>query len=349
MALGLGAWMLLSAPEPTPDDDGGTAAVRAGGTDPDSPLDPGTGSQEMPTGPRAVGGFEMGVEHEYTLYGRVFDGTGTITGEVTIDPGTVYPKAWTVTLEPSRVADGSERAITRVIHGEPGQRTFELRDLPMAAYRIHAEAPGMASMAQEVALFKIEGHEHLAGMDNVHATVKLRKVAYVDGAVRTSNGDVADELPIFLVDRMNKDALALATRTDIAGLFRFDTVNSGAWMLHVGDAVRPLVPPIPVSVSGTPMRLDDVTLPPLALLKVLVFDEYGRPFPDVDLVGYLRGSGSGSFRVRSDALGTATVRYLAPGPWRVEALHAVEGQKGKADLALSASDDESTLHEIHIR
>ena len=119
-------------------------------------------------------------------------------------------------------------------------------------------------------------------------------------------------------------------------------------MLQEVDAVRPLVGSIPVVVGLKPIRLDEIVLPPLATLELLVVDEYGRPFPDVELVGYLRGTGSGSFRVQSDAVGRASIRYLAPGPWRVEAKYEPEGQTGKVDIALTVNDSE-TVHEVHIR
>ena len=96
--------------------------------------------------------------------------------------------------------------------------------------------------------------------------------------------------------------------------------------------------PQPVLVQLAPVALDEILLPPLATLEVETTDAYGRPFPDVELVGYLRGSGNGSFRAKTDAYGRATMRYLAPGPWRVNATDKLEGLRCKLDVALLAGE-----------
>ncbi|MEM9382576.1 MAG: carboxypeptidase-like regulatory domain-containing protein [Planctomycetota bacterium] len=297
-------------------------------------------------GPRTVGNLEAGPAGDYSRMERVFDGTGMIFGEVRVAPGTPYPESWTLTLEPSLMAEGRQRAESRVIESEPGQRTFELRDLPMAAYRIRAEADGLASRAQEAFLFRIKGTN--GAIDTVNADILLRPVAWVDGAIRTADGGVGDELPLYLVQRDDPDGRRYEALTNTAGTFRIDQVERGPWLLNVGDPVRPLVPSIPVNVDLSPVRLDDIVLPELATVDMVVVDTYGRPFPDVELVGYLRGTGSGAFRTRSDAVGRARVRYLTPGPWRVEAKYAREGQKGRVDISVPAGDP-GTLHEIHIR
>ena len=55
-------------------------------------------------------------------------------------------------------------------------------------------------------------------------------------------------------------------------------------------------------------------------------------------MGYLRGSGNGSFRAKTDAYGRATMRYLAPGPWRVNATDKLEGLRCKLVVALLAGE-----------
>lgn len=350
VAAGVAAWALLSSPGKG--SDGPSRAVREVETEQgDDPLaNPGDALADELRAPSPVGRVDVGEPGLYAQLGRVFDGAGTIGGTVMVDPGVPYPDQWTVILEPSRVAQGSERAVHQELESEPGQRTFELRDLPMAAYRIRAEAPGMRSMAQEIAMFKIEGNEHLPGIDRVNVTLKLRPVAYVDGAVRTSQGEVADDLPVFLVSRDGDGAGATTLRgtTDSAGIFRFDGVESGAWALHVGREARPLVAPIPVTVAAKAVRMDDVELPELATLRLVVIDELSRPCPDVKLIGYLRGAGSGSFNATTDAVGNAVVRYLTPGPWRIEADDPNDGQTGRTDIALTANDPDARF-EIQIR
>lgn len=298
-------------------------------------------------GPRAVSGLQAGPAGEYASMGRVFDGTGMILGEVQVDAGVPYPERWTLVLEPSKVAPGRDKAVTRRIESEPGQRDFELRDLPMASYRIRVEAEGLAASPQEIALFKVEGYEHMPGVNVVHATLRLVPIASVEGSVRQASGDMAPNLPVYLVDRRRPEAPRLETATDGVGGFRLDAVPSGAWLLRVGHPVRSMVTPLPVTVGLTSVAVDEVQLPPLATLEIEATDAYGRPYPGVEMVGYLRGSGSGSFRETTDAFGRVKIPYLSPGPWRVNATHAEEGQRSRMDLTLAAGDE--AFREMNMR
>lgn len=289
-----------------------------------------------PIGPRVMSGIEAGPAGAYASMGRVFDGKGMIFGEVQVESGLPYPEQWTLTIEPSRVAPGRERAVTRTITSEPGQRDFQLRDLPMASYRISVVAKGLVARAQEVALFKLEGYEHMPGVNVVHVTSRLIQVASVEGRVRQGDGDMAVDLPVYLVDRnqLGEGGGRHEATTDNGGGFRFDEVASGSWILRTGHPVHSLTSPMPVTVNLSPIALDELQLPPLATLELEATDIYGRPFPNVDLVGYLRGTGNGSFRRTTDAFGRAKVPYLAPGPWRVTATEAEEGLRCRLDVSL---------------
>jgi hypothetical protein len=270
-----------------------------------------------------------------------------ILGEVQVDAGVPYPERWTLILEPSKVAPGRDKAVTRRIESEPGQRDFELRDLPMASYRIRVEAEGLAASPQEVALFKVEGYEHMPGVNVVHATLRLVPIASVQGSVRQASGDMAPGMPVFLVDRTQPNGTRLEAVTDGGGGFRFAGVPSGAWLLRVGHPVLSMVTPLPITVGLTSVAVDEVQLPPLATLEIEATDEYGRPYPGVEVVGYLRGTGTGSFRETTDAFGRVKVPYLSPGPWRVNATHAEEGRRSRMDLTLAGGDE--VLREMNMR
>lgn len=323
------------------------SAVEKVQPEPGAPAAEPTGLAETAVeGPRIVGGIQTGPAGEYSRMPRAYDGTGTILGEIVVDQGVAYPETWTVHLEPSRASRGSETAVPRTIEAEPGQRTFELLDVPMGSYRIRASADGLESTAQELALFRIEGME--TGIQTLHATLKLVPMASVEGAILRADGTVADGLDVYLVERGRPDGSRLDATTDTVGRFRVLGVSPGAWLVNIGDPVRPLIASIPVEVGLEPVQMDEIVLPALCTLQLRVTDEYGRPFPDVDLVGYLRGAGKGSFRRRTDAYGETTIPYLLKGSWRVEAEYAPEGQSGLVDLSLTPGD-EPAKHDIVIR
>ena len=289
---------------------------------------------EETEGPRVISGVEAGPAGAYASMDRVYDGKGTIFGEVQVEAGVPYPETWTLTLEPSRVAEGRDKAVTRTIQSEPGQRDFQLRDLPMASYRLSVTAEGLVARPQEVALFKLAGYEHMPGVNVIHVTSRLVRVASVEGRVRQASGDMAVDFPVYLIDRKNPNEGRMEAVTDSAGGFRFPDVSSGNWILRTGHPVHSATSPQPVLVHLQPVALDEILLPPLSSLEVETTDAYGRPFPDVELVGYLRGSGNGSFRAKTDAYGRATMRYLTPGPWRVNATDKLEGLRCRLDVAL---------------
>ena len=338
-ALALIGWMALSGRGGRPPADVGAAQVgRPAG--PGSPEEvPGTGGplEEPAPGPRAMGSIEARAAGQDGGYTRVFDGVGIIAGQVRMEDGSAPPR-WTLHLEPSLVTRGRGEAVTRTVEAAPAEETFEVRDLPMGAYRVFATAPGHRSSAVEVALYKLEGLEHLPGMNYVNLTITLRAMANVDGIVRRANGDPADELAVHLLPHATAaPGDRISARTDLAGVYRFDAVPEGNWMLCVGDPAAPLASPRPIKVGSRALELDDVLLPALATLELIVVDEAARPFPDVDVVGYLRGAGRGSIRGRTGPQGRFRADYLQPGPWRIEATYATLGYSGKRDWVLEAT------------
>jgi len=314
----------------------------------DSPVEPLSNNlTEAADGPRVTSGVEAGPAGAYASMDRVFEGTGMIFGEVRVEEGVPYPERWTLKLEPSRVAAGRDKAVSRTITSEPGQRDFQLSDLPMAAYRLSVEAEGLVARPQEVALFKLAGYEHMPGVNVVSVTSRLVRLASVAGRIRQANGDMAVQLPVYLIDREEPAEGRLEAVTDSSGAFLFPGVTSGNWILRTGHPVHSTTTPQPVAVALSAVAINEIQLPPLATLEIEATDEYGRPFPGVELVGYLRGSGVGSFRRETNEFGRARVAYLSPGPWRVNATQAEEGRSCRLDVKLLAG--ESTLETMNMR
>lgn len=337
-ALAVIGWMVVSASSQAPPEDAGTTP-QGRETEPETPEDlpaPTGPLEDLEVGPRTVGTVEARPAGRDGGLERVFVGVGSIMGQVRMADGSVPPQ-WTVHLEPSLVGRGRDSAVPRTLEASPNEETFEMRDVPLGAYRIYAAAPGYRSTATELALYKLEGREHLPGVTFVNVTLTLKPMASVDGIVRRSNGDPADALDVFLLPtRTVAPGDRLEAKTDLAGVYRFDAVPAGSWLLCVGHPTTPLVSPRPTEVGSTGLELDPVELPPLATLDVLVVDEAARPFPDVDLVGYLRGAGRGSIRGRTGPQGRFRADYLQPGPWRVEATYTTLDYKGKRDWLLEA-------------
>lgn len=340
LAVGVIAWLSLSAPSETPGETPNETPAEGRVTDEDPVQDPPAADlEDVGEGPRTVGTIEARPAGLDGGFARVFDGRGTIAGQVTTIDGSPPPR-WTLHLEPSLVAPGRANAESRTVEAQPNEETFELRDVPMGAYRVYATAPGLRSSAQEVALYKLEGHEHLPGVNYVNVTVTLRPMASVDGTVRRANGNPADGLEVHLVpQKAAAPGERLTATTDLAGVYRFDAVPPGAWTVRVGDPVRPLTAPRPFTVAARGIELDEVQLPDLVTLEILVVDEAARPFPDVEVVGYVRGSGSGSLRGTTDPQGRLRVDYLNPGPWRVEATYEALGFAARRDWVLEVSDE----------
>lgn len=300
-----------------------------------------------PNAPSAVGDIEVRRVGDYGGRRKIFEGTGTIAGSVGLFGGG-FPDQWTIHIEPSKVARGKDSAEPRIIESEPNMTTFEARDLPMGAYRIYAAAPGLRSRPTEIALFKLEGMEHSAGVDYVNVTLDLRPMAAVDGTVRSANGNAAEGVHVFLSPHGVQLEPPMEAVTDAAGVYRFDSVPQGPWLLQVGAKRKPLVSPIPIKVGTTRMELPDSQLPPLTSIDILVVDEFARPFPNASIAGYLRGAGSGSFKGLTDGVGRFSARYLSAGPWRIEATSEIDGFSGRIDVSLEAGD-EPAQHRIIIR
>jgi len=299
-------------------------------------------------GPTSSEGIDVRLVGEYAHVERSFEGTGTIAGAVSID-GAVDVPAWTLHIEPSVVTAGSEKATERTVEAAPGALTFEERDLPLAAYRVYATADGYRSRAAEVTMFKIANDPQGRALDYVTVDLKLRRVATVSGRVLDADGGVADDLEVFLISTSGDTRVATERqRTDANGRFEFEDVSIGPWKLHVGHPTQPLAPAVPVSVDLEPVTLDDVELPVLASIELLVVDEFARPFPNVTVAGYPRGQGAGRIGGVTDGQGRFRARYMTPGQWRIEArCDPDEGEfQGRYDYDIEATTERQQIEMV---
>lgn len=352
-ALGTGAaLMLFDEGDPAGDRDGGQGrdveAAEGAGAIPVIEGPDVEGQIREDLGPTSSEGIDVRRVGDYARMDRVFEGTGTIAGSVSVEGGARVP-AWTLHIEPSVVTAGADTAVERTVVAEPGALTFEERDLPLAAYRVYVTADGYRSRATEVTLFKIANDPQGRALEYVSVDLKLRRIATVSGRVLDADGGVADDLEVFLISTSGDTRVANERqRTDVNGRFEFEFVSTGPWKLHVGHPTKPLAPAVPVSVDLAPVTLDDVELPVLASIELVVVDEFSRPFPRVSVVGYPRGPGAGRISGETDGQGRFTARYMTPGKWRIEArCDPAEGEfQGKYDYDITRTTETQQLEMV---
>ncbi|MEL6427997.1 MAG: carboxypeptidase-like regulatory domain-containing protein [Planctomycetota bacterium] len=276
----------------------------------------GPAADREPSGFAAQGpGVDVRDVGSYAKVERSFDGRGTVAGSVTTVDGSI-PPAWTVHFEPSKLTRDGSHAVARTVRAEAGAADFYERDLPMGAYRVWAVAEGYRSNVSEIVLFRIAGDDLGRGLDHVHVDLKLRRMADVSGSVVDADAGVADGLDVHLVPMGRGERRTLTT--DSVGRFRFETVPAGRWELRVGHPTHPVVEAVPVDVKEDSIELDAVQLPVLARLDLFVVDEFARPYPNVEVKGYLKGRTASALRGRTGPQGHFEVRYVVPGRWRIE-------------------------------
>lgn len=286
----------------------------------------------------AAGPIRFDGPGDWTRLPKLFDQTGTLAVDLAVAQGLPFPSAWTLHIEASPLAEGREHAVPRERTFTRGERSVEEIDVPMGAYRVYASAAGLVSAPQEVVLHRIQGYEHLPGVNWVRVGVTLQKTAGVFGAIVGASGAAAPDLAVTL--RQVGGAARHTTLTGPNGSYRFADVLPGRWNVLVGDPDRPLLPHVVADVLASDVEVPRFTLPPLLNLELLAIDFLQRPVPHAELSGYCRAEGSSSsFRGRTDAQGRLRVPYLAPGPWRFDGRHEELGLAGRLDLALALEGD----------
>jgi hypothetical protein len=234
--------------------------------------------------------------------GERFRGTGRIEGYLDLPAGMQAPRPWTLVLEPSKVLIGGERAVTRRVTFEQGEREFALEDVPLGGYQLRAEALDMSGPPELVLLARPDAHDMI-----VH--VALRPAAFVEGWVEQSDGEPVDGLALQL-----EPLAGGATRTavtDARGGYRFENVPDGEHRLSAGRAPSPLAEPLQLLVSPPSLSVPRIVVPLLGELEIAVLDAAGQPVAGVAVEGW--GSGGGTVSATSDRLGAALARHLPAG------------------------------------
>lgn len=250
-----------------------------------------------------------------------FEGLGRIQGEVLVAEHVPFPSAWTLVLEPSPVWIGSERAVTKRLEFQAGERGFDVEHIPLAGYRVRIEAAGLNSTAENVLLVR--------GSESVFVTLRLSPAGFIDGRVLASDGAPADGVAVVLESRATGVRSAQSVNAD--GSYMFRDVLDGEYRLYVGVPESPLLPPGDVAFRAPSLRFRDLTLPPTGTLVVETRAETGASIADVEITGF--GALAGSVRVRSDFSGRAVLNWLLPGEYRLEG-RAEDGRKGRVNAAV---------------
>ncbi|MBI5363141.1 MAG: carboxypeptidase regulatory-like domain-containing protein [Planctomycetes bacterium] len=263
-----------------------------------------------------------------------FAGRGSLRGEIVAGPGTVFPERWTLVVEPSPMLRGKERAATRRVELEHGERTFALTDLPLAGYRVRAEALGLNGTPADVLL--------VATSPAAFVTLAFAPAGFLDGQVRHSDGAPAEGLAVTLENVVTR--ARVATETDVNGAWVLRDVVDGAYRLYLGPPAAPLVPPREVLFRAPSLRVPEERLPVVGALDLVVLDLTQAPVPDTVVTGAT--SAGGAFEARTDASGRAKVRFLVPGTWHLEA-RAGEHSSGSVTVEVDAGPPADVSIHVH--
>lgn len=263
-----------------------------------------------------------------------FAGQGSLRGEIVAGSGTVFPERWTLVVEPSPVLRGRERAATRRVEHEHGERSFALTDLPLAGYRVRAEALGLNGTPADVLL--------VATSPAAFVTLAFAPAGFLDGQVRHADGAPADGLAVTLEHVMTR--ARVSTETDVNGAWVLRDVVDGEYRLYLGPPAAPLVPPRELVFRAPSLRVPEARLPVVGTLDLVVLDLTQAPVPDTVVTGAT--SAGGAFEARTDASGRARVRFLVPGTWHLEA-RAGERTSGSITVEVGAGPPAEVSIHVH--
>lgn len=235
-----------------------------------------------------------------------FSGRGAVRGELVPAPGVALPERWTLVLEPSPFLQGRERAASRRVEFEHGERSFEVLDLPLAGYRVRAEATALNGAGVDVLL--------VASSPAAFVTLPLSKAGLVDGMVKSNDGRPVQGFPVTLEDRAKRARTTV--ETDVNGAYLLRDVVDGEYALHFGSPEAPLATRELVFRAPS-LRVPEEVLPALGAMSFSVIEQDGVPAANASIAGST--SSGGAFELVADHEGRARARFLRPGTWRVEA------------------------------
>jgi hypothetical protein len=250
-------------------------------------------------------------------------GQGTIRGRITAVPGVELPKVWTLIIEPHPYLQGRERAATRRLEFASGEQEFKVEGLPLAGYSVRARAPGLNDVTCSALL--------VPGSSDVFVSPQFRPSGFVDGTVLEPDGAPAEGVSVTLSS--DSTHVRASTVTDASGAFSIANVSDDNYTLFIGAPEAPLLKPDSLSFTAPSMRVPTHTLPDTGSLRVAAVDANGRALSDAPITGYAQSGGALS--AATDVHGSATVRHLLPGRYRVDA-RIEDGRKASAWVEIAA-------------
>ncbi|MDF1836613.1 MAG: carboxypeptidase-like regulatory domain-containing protein [Planctomycetota bacterium] len=337
LGIGLFAWMNLQEPGSDPgitrDNPNGAAAPNSN-TQPD--LQAPTVEGIAPSGRVEAGPLP------YREMKRVFDGTGQISGQLFPSDAVPLPDTWTLIIEPSQFALGRETAIRKELEFPGQQTTFEVRDLPMASYRVLALAEGQASVAMEVSLFKLEGPGNQA-KDHSHIMLRMQPLSSLRVTLQTADLAPATDLPLTLESSATRKRWE--AKTDAVGRYEFERLPAGRFTLLVGYPDQPLIPAETLMVEVGKVTAWQGTLPSTHRVTFKVVDGQGRGLPGA----ILRGHGGAPIDGVTDYEGLLTQAYLPEGTYRIRVEHKDSESHGRMDVTVPLDETNAEPVVIYCR
>jgi hypothetical protein len=265
-----------------------------------------------------------------------FAGRGEIRVRCTTPPGVPFPERWVLELGPARALIGSELAETRRIELDGSVRETVVSDLPLAGYEVRASAP-LFSAEPVLLLLSQPNHTSLA------AQLRLEAAGFVTGRVVDPDGAPVEGFELWLeetneVRAENGEVIAQlqgerrSAVTDVLGVYRFDGVLNGEYLLHVGPLDVPLREPFDIAFRAPTLTMPPIEVPALCELEVEVYDAAGLLVGDALVQGW--STSGGRVAGRTDVRGRLAVRLLPPGEYTLLATHERLGRgRGRAALA----------------
>ncbi|MBL4771295.1 MAG: carboxypeptidase regulatory-like domain-containing protein [Planctomycetes bacterium] len=278
----------------------------------------------------------------YRKMKQVFDGRGQISGELLPNDSGQTPETWTLVIEPSQFASGREMAERREIEFPGNQTTFEVRDLPMASYRVSARAKNQASVPIEVSLFKIEGLGHRV-KDHSHVMLRMQALSVLHIALQAEDLSPASDVSVVLESKYTRQRWEAVT--DVTGHCKIADLPAGQFSILVGYPDQPLLPRADVQISRDKPSYWKGVLPKTYPMTLRVIDEQARPLPGA----IVRGHGGAPIDGITDYQGELTLQYLPAGTYRLRAEHAASESHGRVEVTLPLEDSQPNPVIIYCR
>jgi len=220
-----------------------------------------------------------------------------------------YSGPWTLSLEPSKVLLGGERAVARHVEYPSDQRHVVLDDVQLGGYVVRAIAPGM-----ECAPLFVQ----FSQPDELDVVLQLRlfDAGSLSGRVVGANGQPVERMEVRV--RRGDPDLELVASTDSRGEYVFERLLDGEYVVVVGRAESPLATR-DVAFSAPGFTMPDIALPPLGELSVRVLDSNAKPVTSASVS--VIGLASGALKGTTDEQGYARFPHCVSGSATVVADH----------------------------